>query len=104
MYTLFGNATAVLYARTHIGGHYPAGSMLSLVTWHRQEDNRWFGAQMPAKTKSLEVVVVSISENGPLSYAYDDYEGSPLEAVTTTGSRKDERIACILSQRAAVMP
>jgi hypothetical protein len=59
---------------------------------------------MPAKTKSLEVVAVSVSENGPLSYEYDDYEGSPLKAVKTTGSRKDERIAYILSQRAAVMP
>ena len=104
MSTLFGNDTAVRYARTHPYGPYPSGSMLSLVTWHRQEDNHWFGAQMPAKTKSLEVVGVSVSENGPLSYAYDDYEGSPLKAVKTTGSRKDERIAYILSQRAAVMP
>jgi len=104
MSTLFGNDMAVLYARTHSDGHYPAGSMLSLVTWHRQEDNHWFGAQMPAETRSLEVVAVSVFENGPLSYAYEDYEGSPLKAITATESRKNQRIAYILSQRAAVMP
>jgi mono/diheme cytochrome c family protein len=102
--TLFGNDTAVLYARTHSDGRYPAGSMLSLVTWQQQEDNHWFGANMPAETKSVEVVAVKKSGRGRLSYSYQDFEGSPLKTVTKSASWKDGRTAYITSQRAAVMP
>ncbi len=42
--------------------------------------------------------------DGRLSQSYQDYEGSPFKAVTAPASRKDGRIAYILSQRAAVMP
>src|SRR5713226_7032884 len=47
MWTLFGNDLAVKYARTNSGHDYPAGSMLSLVTWEQQEDRRWFGGRIP---------------------------------------------------------
>lgn len=30
---------------------------LSLVTWKQQEDRRWFGARIPAASKSVELVV-----------------------------------------------
>jgi|SRR5271167_1418535 len=31
---------------------------LSLVTWKQQEDRRWFGAKIPAASKSVELVAV----------------------------------------------
>ena len=40
MYTLFGNDLAVQYAHTNPQHDYPAGSVLSLVTWSQQEDPR----------------------------------------------------------------
>ena len=48
MATLYGNDLAVQYARTHAQHNYPAGAVLSLVTWTQQEDPRWFVAKIPA--------------------------------------------------------
>ena len=104
MSTLFGNDIAVQYSRSHAEGAYPAGAVLSLVTWHQQDDGNWFGAKMPAETKSMEVVTASTSGDGSTSYAYRSYEGSPLKVVVTSQGQADERMAYIRSQRAAVMP
>ena len=43
MSTLYGNDLAVEYARTHSQHDFPAGAVLSLVTWTQAEDSRWFG-------------------------------------------------------------
>jgi hypothetical protein len=104
MSTLFGNDIAVQYSRTHAEATYPAGAVLSLVTWHQQNDGNWFGAKMPAETKSMELVTVSASGDGNTSYGYKRYQGSPLKRVTPSEGQADERIAYIRSQRAAVMP
>jgi hypothetical protein len=56
MSTLYGNDIAYQYARTQKGTDYPANAQLRLVTWNQQEDDRWFGANIPAKIKSIEVV------------------------------------------------
>jgi Haem-binding domain/Cytochrome P460 len=104
MSTLYGNDIAVQYSRTHAEGTYPVGAALALVTWHQQDDGNWFGAKMPAETKSMELVTVSASGNGGTSYRYKRYEGSPLKEVTSSESQADERTAYIRSRRAAVMP
>jgi hypothetical protein len=56
MSTLYGNDIAYQYAHTRKGTDYPANAQLKLVTWDQQEDDRWFGANIPAKIKSIEVV------------------------------------------------
>ncbi|MGA7237229.1 MAG: hypothetical protein WBY44_16205 [Bryobacteraceae bacterium] len=38
---------------------YPIGAVLALVTWTKQEDDRWFGARIPAEVKSVEFVGVT---------------------------------------------
>jgi len=48
MSTLFGNDVAVRYARSNPQHDYPAGSVLSVVTWKQQEDPRWFGGNIPS--------------------------------------------------------
>jgi hypothetical protein len=53
MSTLYGNDAAYQYARTHKDSN---NVQLRLVTWNQQEDDRWFGANIPAKIKSVEVV------------------------------------------------
>ena len=40
MSTVFGNDVAVKYARTNAGEKYPAGAVLSVVTWGQQEEDR----------------------------------------------------------------
>lgn len=105
MSTLYGNDLAVAYARTHSQHDYPAGAVLSLVTWTQQEDARWFGAKIPRTVKSVEFVTVGQAPNGRTSYSYQEYEGTPLKKVSTQeGSIPDDRANRLLSQRAAVMP
>jgi hypothetical protein len=101
MSTMYGNDVAVQYARTNTSKMYPAGSVLSVVTWAQQEDPRWFGAKIPEKTRSVEFVTVK----GPGAYSYQRYEGSPLKKVASVdGNDPQDRAAYLLSQRASVMP
>ena len=100
MATLFGNDIAVMHARTNPSQPYPAGSVLSLVTWTEQEDERWFGAKIPGGLKSVEFVTVLDSKP---SYSYEMYAGSPLRTLVEQDER-DSRINDILGQRALVMP
>ena len=105
MWTLFGNDLAVNYARTHSGHDYPAGSMLSLVTWDQQEDGRWFGGRIPGPPKSVEFVAVSMDADHGLSYVYQKFEGTPLKKVSAQAApTMSERATYLLTQRAAVMP
>jgi hypothetical protein len=104
MSTMFGNDVAVQYARTSAGPAYPAGAVLSVVTWEQQEDSRWFGGKIPEKVKFVEFVMVSSTGR----YSYQRYEGLPL--VKVTANNFDEldaiakRVVYLVAQRAAVMP
>lgn len=101
MSTLYGNDTAVQYARTGVQSGYPAGSALSVVTWVQQEDPRWFGGKIPASPKSVEYVTIAPDRH----FTYRRYEGSPLKQVDEeAGVTPNERTAYLLAQRAAVMP
>lgn len=104
MFTLFGNDSAVEYARTSGGRDYPRSSVLALVTWRQQEDSRWFGARIPAQPKSVEVVTVAASEDGGTTYVYRSFKGVPLKEIQTSEMRANERATYVLSKRAAVMP
>ena len=102
MSTMFGNDVAMRYARTNQGTQYPAGSVVSVVTWSQNEDPRWFGGNIPANAKSVEFVSVGPGAN---AYSYQRYEGSPLKKVIgEDGVAPNERATSLLSQRAAVMP
>ena len=101
MSTLYGNDTAVQYARTGAQSGYPAGSALSVVTWTEQEDPRWFGGKIPASPKAVEYVTIAADQH----FTYQRYEGSPLKQVDEeAGVTPNERTAYLLAQRAAVMP
>jgi hypothetical protein len=105
MSTLYGNDIAVGYARGNSGQEYPEGSKLALVTWSQQEDDRWFGAKIPAEVKSVEFVFVQGTDAGQSAYSYERYEGAPLTKIPEqSSSATGERVAYLLSQRAAVMP
>jgi len=100
MSTLFGNDDAVKTARSGAAGKYPAGSVLSLVSWSQREDPHWFGARVPAEVKSVEFVTLSTGE----TCAYEEYKGSPLTRTLPDERLAKERCAQLLSVRAAVLP
>jgi hypothetical protein len=105
MYTLFGNDIAVQYARSNSQHNYPAGSVLSLVTWSQQEDPRWFGGNIPSAPKSVEFVTVGATVDRKPTYTYQSFEGTPLKQTSTqNGLAPDSRAAYLVQQRAAVMP
>jgi Cytochrome P460 len=105
MSTLYGNDLAVRYARTNSEHNYPTGSVLSLVTWTQREDDRWFGAKIPDRAKSVEFVNVAVEADGHPAYSYREYQGTPLTMVSEQkGFTPNDRAAYLLSQRAAVMP
>jgi hypothetical protein len=104
MSTLYGNDFAVRFARSG-GRDYPPGSMLSLVTWTKQDDDRWFGARIPGQVKSVEFVSVSAGPNNQAACSYERYEGSPLIRTSAVDGRSPTvRAAYLLSLRASVMP
>jgi hypothetical protein len=101
MSTLLGNDIAVQYARTNAEMMYPVGAVLSAVTWSEQEDPRWFGGNIPQRSRAVEFVSVT----GPGAYSYQRYEGSPLKKVADVeGNDPKDRVAYLMAQRAAVMP
>lgn len=104
MYTLFGNESAIEHARTQGGTDYPSGATLSLVTWRQQEDARWFGANIPARPKSVEFVTARLAPDGRTTYEHHNLEGVPLREIPMPASRAGQRISLLLTQRAAVMP
>jgi len=105
MSTLYGNELAIGYARANSQHNYPAGSVLSLVTWTQREDSRWFGAKIPDQVKSVEFVTVGSGLDGQPPYLYQEYEGTPLKMLSVQQSlTQNDRVADLLSQRAAVMP
>ncbi len=105
MSTLYGNDLAVNHARTSLQGPYPAGAVLSLVTWHQQEDQHWFGGRIPGKVQSIEFVTVDPSSDNKTAYSYQAYEGDSLKKMSSSdASVTRPRIDFILSRRASVMP
>ncbi len=105
MSTLYGNDIAVRYARANSQHKYPTGSVLSLVTWTQREDDRWFGAKIPDRVKSVEFVGIDVDADGRPSYSYREYQGTPLTMVSEQkGFTPNDRAVYLLAQRAAVMP
>ena len=105
MSTFFGNETAVNHARTDPQGAYPPGSVVALGTWFQREDPNWFGAKVPERLKSLEIVSADSISNQPPSFGYEKYGGVSLQRLSLpAGGASSGRVARLLQQRAAVMP
>lgn len=100
MSTLYGNELAVKAARS--GQRvYPAGALLSLVTWKQQPDDHWFGAIIPGAVESVEQVSYTA---GNISPVYTKYTGNRLAKSTESPEDSHNRANWIIQQRASVMP
>jgi hypothetical protein len=104
MSTLYGNDTAIQYARSTAKHDYPPGSQIALVTWTRRDDPRYFGAKIPDRLKSIEFV--SVTElPGETNFRYEKFEGTPLAKTASDESATPSQPAqALLNQRAAVLP
>lgn len=78
------------------------GEMLALVTWKRQTDVHWFGANIPGKLQSVEIVRSSGQHAGP-KIDYQKLSGPNLEEDRDTTGQQN-KVKFILSQKASVMP
>jgi hypothetical protein len=102
--TVLGNDRAIACTRKNATHAYPAGSVLSVITWSQEEDPRWFGGNIPGKVRSVEFLEVRSGQDHG-TYLYTMYRGSPLRKLVSTEEKSPTgRAAYILGQRAAVMP
>lgn len=102
--TVLGNDRAIAYARKNATHAYPAGSLLSVITWSQEEDPRWFGGNIPGNVRSVEFLEVQSGQDHGI-YLYTLYGGSPLRKLVSAEEKSPTgRVAYILGQRAAIMP
>jgi hypothetical protein len=79
-----------------------AGNLFALVTWKKQEDRHWFGANIPGALQSVELISISTKSSGILT-AYQKYTGKDLKVAKDTLGQHN-RISYILGLRPSVMP
>ena len=102
--TVLGNDRAIAHARKNATHAYPAGSVLSVITWSQEQDPRWFGGNIPGDVRSIEFVEVQSAQDQK-TYLYTLYGGSPLKKLASTDEKSPTgRAAYILGERAGVVP
>jgi hypothetical protein len=92
---LYGNDIAVQHARSGAAGPYPAGAVLTLATWSQQDDANWFGAKIPDRLQSVEVVKVGAQ------ITYEDFKAPAWQSTPASGHA--DRIGYITQLKAAVI-
>jgi ABC-type uncharacterized transport system auxiliary subunit len=96
------NTISILYGNKISAERVKQGEMLALVTWKRQADVHWFGANIPGELQSVEIVKVSGRDAG-LKINYQKILGADLKLDGDT-TEQLSKADFILSQRASVMP
>ncbi|MFX8984353.1 cytochrome P460 family protein, partial [Acinetobacter baumannii] len=75
MSILYGNEIAVKFARAPTGKVYPAGAVLTLVTWKQKEDSHWFGAYIAGNVQQVEKIYFTKTKNADAEPVYEKYNG-----------------------------
>jgi hypothetical protein len=103
MSTLFGNDAAVTGALSATDAvTYPVGSTLALVTWVQKDDGHWFGARIPQRFVSMELVTVGAGTGGQATATYERF--GPDGQRASTSDQDAVREEAILAERASFMP
>ncbi|MGG7664586.1 hypothetical protein [Dyadobacter sp. BHUBP1] len=103
---LYGNDDALAHAGKERNAHTPGaaapGEVFKLVTWDLKENPLWFGSDINGGLQSVETVVVSAGESGPVvDYTFEN----PVQKNGKSAVSSDaERISFIFAQRASVFP
>lgn len=99
--TLYGNNQA----REELKGKPEKGEskerILALITWSQKEDPYWYGAKVPDRLLSIEVIKSRYPLSDNFDIQYEKYEGPALKKVSASGS---ERIPAILTMKPSIMP
>ncbi|MEH6309180.1 hypothetical protein RYH73_26245 [Olivibacter sp. CPCC 100613] len=98
MTMLYGNDFAYNYAKMSSKDNYPTGSILYGVTWQLQEDEQWFGANIPENIRKIERI--EFLDNNKIDYKRFDSKG--VEEINTDDAQ--ERIDQIKGMQMAVTP
>ncbi len=98
MSTLYGNDAAVKSARS--GQAYPAGAVITLVTWSQRQDPHWFGGRIPDSLKMVESLTYQPGGKPVYTCWMDGYP----ENVEPEAGVVVERIAYITGRKASVLP
>ncbi len=98
---LFGNEEALEELKTKKIAN--AEKKLVLITWQQGNDPHWFGAKIPEKFLTAEVLQTNTNFENIADVVYSRYEGKELQ---TNLEEKDftDRKKYILSIKPAVMP
>lgn len=101
MSTLYGNDQALNTAKE--GKPAEPNEILALATWKQQDDERWFGAKIPGKLETLEMIKTTAGNGGIAQVNYQRYAGDKM-ALSGDTSANRERIKYIFDQKPSVMP
>ena len=94
--TLYGNDVAMHASQARRS--YPRGTVLALVTWAQREDPHWFGARIPDRPLSVELVELSGEQPG-----YRRFAGHGL-AANESNSVAAQRTKFVLGLAPASLP
>jgi Cytochrome P460 len=86
--TVLGNDRAIAYAHKNATHAYPAGAVLSVITWSQEEDPRWFGGNIAGNVRSVEFPEVQSGQDHG-TYLYTLYGGSPLRNLVSKEEKSD---------------
>lgn len=103
MSTLYGNELALKSAAQGRSKGLQPGEVMALITWNQQEDDRWFGANIPGNLHSLELIKTVPIKGGKASINYQRFDGDKLTLNPDT-VHNQESIKYIFDQRPSVMP
>jgi Haem-binding domain/Cytochrome P460 len=106
MATLYGNDAAMHAAQAQRAGGpgvpaYPQGAVLALVIWAQRDDPHWFGARIPDRPKSVELVRVAGSGEPP---SYLRFGGAGLTADQGAANDAVQRTSFVLGLAPAQLP
>ncbi|WP_158797535.1 cytochrome P460 family protein [Pedobacter sp. L105] len=101
MSTLYGNDLALNTAKA--GRPAQPGEVLALITWKQKDDDRWFGAKIPGKLQSMEMINTTAAPGAAATVTYKHYDGDQM-ALNPDTLVNQERIKYIFDQKPSVMP
>jgi hypothetical protein len=102
MSVLYANQLAINNAGKKNAG-LSDGERMALVTWKQKSDSSWFGARVPGKLRSVELINTGIDSTAGLTTHYKIYVEGKLWPNPGAKYSKD-RVAFILHQLPFVMP
>ena len=98
---LYANPIALNNAIKATGLQVPGG-VFALITWKKQVDAHWFGANIPGALQCVELIKINKEKKG-LSIAYQKFSGRHLVAVSDTLGQ-NARVNYIINKQPSVMP